>query len=553
MKTALQHEIKGKTLIIWSVGFRASKITCDFMAAGFHPQVSYGLIRGVVAQQMGNSIASVRILWRSLKFLAVALQIQEPVPSACINAKALLLLKDYLEKYGIGHRTCQAYVNLVASILKWCQRNITGNTFQNIEFQLSDFRVIKEALTGAPPNEEVIKNILSICYKKIEEAEKRIADGIQILNDTSADAPPLSSILRRLLTIGDGRVPTQKMPGVPAILSKENVPGIRKLRAMLDPMQEDVFYFYLAILVQTSGNPQSILEMKIDAVTQHPVRSDIERIVWFKPRSGRDQYADFPASKEWSAPNLVRRLLRLNLNCRSCASEHLRNHLFLSANQSPTVSVVSWQGLHDLFDAFLKEHGLPEFNLKDLRAAGAVLHHHAAKNQIAAQRRLNHVEIGITDTYSPREGQKRHHDATVMRFQGELVRMGEEFSASKLAKQQSDQKNTVFGFSCRDPLSGVAANSTVGSQCLEFLKCAGCRNALIPIDDVSVIGRLLATLDALNEARTRAISGGWSKRYDSLYGPVRAIIMNDIIPRVTDGVRLKALAYAKHEVIPFLD
>lgn len=322
---------------------------------------------------------------------------------------------------------------------------------------------------------------------------------------------------------------------------------------MLEPMQEDIFFFYLAILVQTSGNPQSILELEIDAVERHPVRSDLERIVWSKNRSGRQQYADFPASKEWGAPNIVRRLLTLNKQSRIFAPEHFRNRAFLSSNKKSSISVLSWQGLHILFDDFLAKYRIKKFNLKDLRAAGAVLHHQAAKSQVAAQHRLNHVEISTTEIYSPREGRRRHYDAVILRFQGELVKMGK-ISTAPWRTLASDAKiETVFGFTCRDSLSGVALGSQPGAECLEFLKCAGCANALIPVDDVFIVGRLLATINALDDAKKRAIKEGWGARYEKVYAPVRSIILRDIFPHVTEGTKLKASLLAKREAILFLD
>lgn len=553
MTSGLQHDIKGTTLYIWSDGFRASKITCDFLAAGFHPRVANGLIRAVVAQQMGNHISSVRIVWRSLKFLGAALVARELEPTAPISNNALLFLKQDLEKSKIGDRTCQTYFKLAEGVLKWCERNLPDVTPKDLDYHVGHFSLAKKKAVRQPPSEDTIKNILAICYERIEATEQRLAEGLRIMNDTSLDAPPISQTLRTLLKLGGGRVPTQKILNAASHLGLGKYGGIPKLRMMLEPMQEDIFFFYLAIVVQTSGNPQSILELKIDAIERHPVRTDLERIVWSKYRSGRQQYADFPRSKEWGAPNILRRLMTLNKQCRIFAPRHLCNQAFLSSNKKSTISVLTWQGLHNLFDDFIAKYELPKFNLKDLRVSGAVLHHQAAKSQVAAQHRLNHVEISTTEIYTPREGRRRHYDAVILKFQGELVKMGKISTTPWSTPAPDAPIETVFGFSCRDSLSGAIPGSRAGVECLEFLQCAGCANALIPVDDVSVISRLLATIDALNDAKKRAIKGGWVARYDRVYAPVRSIIMNDILPHVADGVKLKASIHAKHEAIIFLD
>lgn len=211
MTTVLLHEIKGATLYVWSVGFRSSTITCDFLAAGFHPRVANGLIRAMVAQQMGNHINSVRIVWRSLKFLGVALATREHEPTTPISKKALLFLKQDLEKSKIGDRTCQTYLKLAERILKWCERNLSDVTPRDLDYQVGHFSLAKIEAVRQPPGEDTIKQILAICYERIEATEQRLAEGLRIMNDTSPDAPAISQNLRTLFKLGSGRMPTQKV------------------------------------------------------------------------------------------------------------------------------------------------------------------------------------------------------------------------------------------------------------------------------------------------------------------------------------------------------
>lgn len=95
---------------------------------------------------------------------------------------------------------------------------------------------------------------------------------------------------------------------------------------------------------------------------------------------------------------------------------------------------------------------------------------------------------------------------------------------------------TVFGFGCRDPFSGLAAGSKKGERCLHFFQCANCPGAIIVVDDVVVVARIFHSYEFLLKERDRSIKEGWSQRFDAVYTPTLEVIEKDILPAVSISV-----------------
>jgi hypothetical protein len=85
---------------------------------------------------------------------------------------------------------------------------------------------------------------------------------------------------------------------------------------------------------------------------------------------------------------------------------------------------------------------------------------------------------------------------------------------------------TASGFTCRDPLAGIAPGQQRGRLCSAWLGCFTCPNAVIPLD-VDTLARLLRSRDALIVARMTVAADRW----DLLYAPKLEILERDILPR----------------------
>jgi hypothetical protein len=340
----------------------------------------------------------------------------------------------------------------------------------------------------------------------------------------------------------------------------EDFGGHRTLTKLLWLSSEAMFPFYLAVLVQTSGNPDAIKELTRSCIVPHPLRSDLERLVWFKQRSSSEQRADFPAGRAWSAPSLVRRLCLLN-ECLLpwCEQPRLRDRVFICYNGvHRTTSIPSPSTFQDALINFIARNRLPAFQLKDIRSSGAVEHHLAAGTVNAAKERLNHKSLATTTRYTSLADRRDEHDRVIRHFQGEIVRLSmltevEPTMANASFENVAPGADTVFGFRCKDPWSGLAPGSTPGSPCLQFSRCATCPGALIPVDDPVVVARLLATLSALEETRKLAFSAGWSQRYLALYEPTREILISQVLPAVHPAIKEIAMSLNVCQVVPPLE
>lgn len=323
---------------------------------------------------------------------------------------------------------------------------------------------------------------------------------------------------------------------------------------------EDLLPFYVAIVAQTSGNPMSIYGMPLDCIKSHPLRADLERLVWEKPRAHAEQYADFHIGKAWSAPSLVRRLGTLNENLRNEHAGKDADKLFLCVRpRRRTARLPSWATFHLLLDPFIEKHRLPHFDFRDLRRSTARSFHIKEESQEAARRRLHHRRVQSSATYSPLSDRAREHELVIHRFQGEIVSASQLLSANGEGANRNGSENkgckasTVFGFDCADPLAGFGGHSPVGQTCLHFQQCATCPGALVTLDDVLIVARLLAALEGLEAAAERAKVEGWWARYALLYEPTRIVLTTELLPSVSESVKTKAMAAMPQHLIPWLE
>ncbi|MFM0572030.1 hypothetical protein PQQ88_27315 [Paraburkholderia caledonica] len=298
----------------------------------------------------------------------------------------------------------------------------------------------------------------------------------------------------------------------------------------------------------------AILEMRRHCITQHPLRSDLEFLDWYKPRAARHQRVEFPKNKQWSAPNIIRRLMRLNANLLCYAKEEDRGKLFL-AMVNRKAQVPSSGRLRTLHQLFLEKHSLPGATFSQYRASNAELHRIAGGNLAPSQARLNHLSGQTTLLYVDRQKMKTDSDQLIHHYQGRIVQEAVR-SADDLSPSTVDvgyYSETLFGFGCTAPFAGIAPGSRAGHLCENFSHCAQCPGALVPLDNPHVVARLLASFAALERARGRAESEGWMPRFNALYAIPHHVLSVELLPRVTDSTKAKALPLMRETAVPNLE
>lgn len=555
MTASICHKVVGTALEIYRDNNDQPGSVYDFEKIGFSKNVAKALVRAFVALQGSNSLESQRAYWIQVKrfgnFARATFGRPERLPANCLDK-----FNEWMALQGLGIRSIGSTYNSIVRILKWCFRNIPDVVDPKIRMdRLPYASQAKRSLahTEQVPDEALVRQILSACYSEIEEIERRIFD-IRLLS-ISSEASELVNLLKLLLHHGGGVFPNQaqllKVPGSKAILARlRSHGGLMGISGQYYLSMRDVFPFYLAILTQTSGNPQSLLYAEQDCIVGVPMRMDLERVVWDKARAGREQAPDFPKDKEWAAPNIVRRIKLLNEELRPLASPKSTNRLFLCRSQHSHVTAPCWQTIHNCFRDFRKRHDLPKFDLRSLRFAGAKLHHRAARSLAAAKQRLQHASDITTQTYTPLDDIRDVHDRAILRFQGLLLSESQKFALNTISADElyssMASAETLFGFGCKDPLGGIASGSRKGETCLHFHQCATCSGAMIVVDDPACVARLIRSSDHLVQERDRAMKEGWSRRFEMLYAPTLAILQRDILPSIS----IRTIDQARENPLP---
>ncbi|VWD37437.1 hypothetical protein BCO18430_06489 [Burkholderia contaminans] len=466
-----------------------------------------------------------------------------------------------MEKLALSSADCA--FRTARAMLSYCERSASHVLNGEMKLSILGFGSGETRHRESIPDQEV-KKILSCCYGEIERIEQRLKFGRILVSGGAPDNEnsEKSKLISELLDLGKGVLPTQ----VEIFRARRNLKrrvlahgGLRVLAGLLWLCTDDLLPFYLALLIQTSGNASSMKEIERDCIRSHPVRSDLERIVWKKRRANREQWVDMPVGRKWSAANIVRRLRVLNEDLIPRCPVYDRDKLFLAYRLDKCLpGFPSDSRLVVLKNEFADRHGLPNFTFSSIRRAGARAHHKATGDTRVAQKRLNHTSLRTTARYLDANELAETHDRIIRGYQGMLLRasigLTETSSGSGSAVvEMPAPAETVFGFGCVNPFAGLAEGSKPGVLCMQFQKCAVCPGAIIPLDDVTVVARLLAASCALEDARERALKEGWMPRFLKLYEPTREILSGEILPAVTETVRRLATEKMDKSRIPRLE
>jgi hypothetical protein len=535
----------------------------DLSTLDILPDMASAFLRAHAAEYGHTSIETQKQAHRCVRKLILCLQELDlhrrlPLPESIATT-----FHKWIGKTGLATSTAQSHQNIALAILRWCARNIPGMLPSNACLVVSSF-VRNVPAPKRTLGSSVIREVLAACYADIESLESRIMRNRKLVDEEGAD--PVDALFARtvrdLLRVGKGRIPGQKALGRSGLSLHRRVAdlgGLTEIVRRISVTIEDILPFYLVVLIQTGGNPMAVRSMQIDCISTHPLRDDLECLTWPKPRANREQRVDFPVGKAWSAPNLIRKLMKLNDELRPFARVSERNCLFLARNlrcNKPTVP--SHQSLHNYLAEFASRHELPEFDFKDWRSVSAWEHYREGRTLRAAQRRLNHANIRTTAVYIDAGNISSVQHSIISKFQGELIRcaIGSKEGQIHIPKEgvsKGGAASTVFGFECKDPFAGLDGTSPIGSRCMNFTKCSTCPGALVPLDDTRVVARILAAKLAIEKARGEAERHGWIERYNLLYADTLLIITDMILPAVSQAVRSRAQDLVASSYVPNLE
>lgn len=561
MRRATRREACGaRHLLIDADGCVVS--TFDLGSSGLDPDVAEALMRAHAASFGHGSIETQRQCFRCLRQFVACMAESGYVSHKPLPPCAAAEFHRWLSQRPLKSSTAESIQNVMTTVLRWCQRNVKGVLAPGLDLMVPAFR-------RQPPAERPqlsasdLKAILAACYLEIDAVEATMRRGRSLYSGDhgSEEDREFAALIQELITIGNGQLPwridiPQRLHG-----RVKDAGGLLGILGTFFLMHQSMFAFYLAIVVQTSGNPMAIRDISLECIEAHPLLDDREWLVWEKARAGKIQRADFPKSKQYSAVNLVRRLRELNAPLRNNCKRSVADKLFVAIGRNRTATVPCMQLLHIELDEFIERHGLPSFDFKDLRTAGAREQRKARGELADAQFRLNHMSPHSTVQYVNSIEYVHEMERSIRKYQGALVASAQIGTKAEIQSRQhvaerdrdAQVAQTVFGFGCRDPFGGIDGYSQPGKRCLHFTRCAECSGAIVVLDDPNAVARILAAKRELDAAEKSAARDGWLPRFSVLYEPIRTIIVNDIVPFISADVMKLAQGTAVRVSVPKLE
>lgn len=390
-----------------------------------------------------------------------------------------------------------------------------------------------------------LKSILAACYREIDAAWDRFEEGQKLLAQPK-DASELAALLQELHRKGNGIMP--RCSEASRLLRRiEPYGSARGLTGYLHLTVATLVPFFLAIAIQTAANPDALRHIDRDCMVPHPLDPNRIMIEWAKPRAGgsmrRSQRRSFDRRRQYAAPNLIEKLLKMTAPLALHAKPGNSGRLFLvRGNGGRGIAPIAHQTLTNGIRAFIDRANahivatktaksqalLPCFTAKQFRASVATRHYAASGGDIrVAQTVLNHARPDMTDLYVRGPEALRIQHETIARLQAVMVAWitGVPRREDRAEACASHRNGHAVGHICANPLAGPAATASAGRLCPGFLGCLACPGLVIPVD-AEHLARILQLKSALEATRERIDAHRWTL----LYAPSHRILVDEILP-----------------------
>jgi hypothetical protein len=313
--------------------------------------------------------------------------------------------------------------------------------------------------------------------------------------------------------------------------------GAKRVEPYLYPTAKTLLPYYLAILIQTGGNPDAIAELSIDCLQPVPLLEDREMLVWTKRRAGGAQRRAFRSAEPLEPPTLVREIVEWTTRLRPRAAPATRDRLLIFKGMRGVGSFTSAFAKMIIRDDFRVRHALPHFSLASIRPSVLTSFYRASGDLGQVKRLANHAQIATTARYVQGPEVETEHRTRVASLQSAFMGHLEQHPVGLPIDRSAPPSPprvappggravTMFGFDCTDPFAGLAPGTRRGELCTHFLGCFTCPNAVIPADPAT-LARLLQARDHLR----RAAESVHPARWEALYAPPLRILEQDLLPR----------------------
>jgi hypothetical protein len=537
----------------------------DFSRLPLPPPVRRALAEAFWNQERVRSEASLHGYWHSLK--AFGRFVAETGAVKCLADVNSTMITRYLEwlnrqvcadgtPWHIGTRA-SAYAG-VRTLLRWLQR-CRPELVDRIDFPRRVFQGRRKASRRiAPLTVQTLRAILKACEHDIT--------ALRALRERGARELALAHAARsrKVRTLGEVlRSVDEHHRGIlPSVLSLDGelnrnitdaLGGYRLIEPCLYPRPESIYPYYLAILIQTAGNPMAIAHLNIECLQPIPLLSDRELLTWAKGRSARLQRRSFRTTDPFAAPTLVRELVQWTQRLRPHLPPAYRNRLFVYKGHNG-IHPLSGFVVKKFRDRFAAQHGLPHFALSAIRPGVLSAFYRVSGSLHEVKEVANHVQLSTTVDYVRGPEVRSQNQARIAAIQGAFLGQIRQRQSSRTDGPGSDRDSeppmplrpavSMFGFDCKDPFAGIAPGTRAGELCAHYLGCFTCPNAVITTDPAS-IARLLQARDHLRSASSYVHPARWG----AIYAPQLRILEEDILTRFS-GRELDAAAPLRSRLAP---
>ena len=437
-------------------------------------------------------------------------------------------------------------LGVLRSLIDWTKRHAPERLPSRIDFPRNPYPN-RSPKPRAKLGEAVLKSILQAAYEEIDEAWERFETGRRIL----ATRGPVEGVdaktcrfVRELARAGSGVVPGSDQVCY-AVSTLNMRRGLRHLAGYLHLTLEHMPAFFLAIAIQTAGNPDAIRRLGRDCQSPHPLDEHRVMVDWGKPRAGvkvkRAQRRSFDRRRSYAAPNLIDRLIAMTEPLALQARPQDRDLIFLmKSEKTKSVCLVAMSTLGAGVKKFIgrandriavwnraaperRREPLPDFAAAFLRGSAATQVYTASQGDlIAAQALLNHARIDTTERYVRGPEAERIQRETIVRMQSLMLAWvtGDSGAAQAVPNPPSVPACVPFGHDCLNLLDG----DRPGKLCSRAGACLRCPGLVIPLD-AEHLARILQAIAALEEARGRLDPARWTL----IYAEIHQILANEIL------------------------
>jgi Phage integrase, N-terminal SAM-like domain len=528
---------------------KAGSTLVDFSRLPLPPPVRRAFAEAFWSQERAHAEATLHSYWHSLKsFGRFAAETGAIGSVADLNSTMIARYLEWLNRQVRADGTpwhiatrASAYTG-IRMVLRWLQRCRPG-LLPRIDFPRAAFPGQRTASRRiAPLAVQTLRAILKACEKNITalRALRERGDRELALARTarSGEVRTLGEVLLYVEEHYRGIMPSVlSLDGALDRTVTDALGGYRAIEPCLYPRPESIYPYYLAILIQSAGNPMAIAQLGIDCLQPVPLLDDRELLVWAKGRSSRLQRRSFRATDPFAPPALVRELVQWTQRLRPHLPPAYRTRLFVYKGH---VGIYPLSGfvVKKFRNRFTAQHGLPSFALSAIRAGVLNAFYRVSGSLYEVKEIANHVHLSTTEDYVRGPEVQSQNQARIAAIQGAYLgqiqqrrQNGPNAPRGNLEQPPGssvphDAAVSMFGFDCKDPLAGIAPGTRAGELCTHFLGCFTCPNAVITADPLS-IARLLQARDHLHTASNYVHPARW----EAIYAPQLRILEEDILTR----------------------